>query len=199
MAMRHMELLAPGETRFTFQMFDDNAERKRKRGLEQEIENERAKKEVRKARTIQDPFAEVQHGTLEALGPLLVRQNRLGAGIYITFNRTDLKGRRTNNVTAIRGVFQEDDYGFKADLPLVPTFEVETTPGAGTSAGKWHCYFLTESPLPADEDARAEFTGMMARMIADFGSDENAKDVARVLRLAGFFHMKREPHLVRLV
>ena len=41
----------------------------------------------------------------------------------------------------------------------------------------------------------------MSRMVEDYGSDPNAKDRARVLRLAGFFHRKNpsEPHPVKII
>lgn len=39
----------------------------------------------------------------------------------------------------------------------------------------------------------------MERMIADYGSCKEAKDYSRVLRLAGFFHRKREPFMVGIV
>jgi Primase C terminal 2 (PriCT-2)/RepB DNA-primase from phage plasmid len=39
----------------------------------------------------------------------------------------------------------------------------------------------------------------MERMIESYGSDKNAKDISRVLRLPGFLHRKGKPHLVRIV
>jgi hypothetical protein len=41
----------------------------------------------------------------------------------------------------------------------------------------------------------------MARLVADYGSDPGARDLVRVLRLPGFFHMKRpdQPRLVEIV
>jgi hypothetical protein len=46
-----------------------------------------------------------------------------------------------------------------------------------------------------------KFRAVMETMIEDFGSDPNAKDVSRVLRLAGFPHQKdpANPHTVRIV
>jgi hypothetical protein len=38
----------------------------------------------------------------------------------------------------------------------------------------------------------------MARLVADYGSDRNAQDLARVLRLPGFYHRKGKPHLVKV-
>jgi hypothetical protein len=37
-----------------------------------------------------------------------------------------------------------------------------------------------------------DFDGVMARMVADYGSDKQAKDISRVLRMAGFLNCKRK-------
>ena len=47
---------------------------------------------------------------------------------------------------------------------------------------------------------RMTIRGLMRTMIRDFGSDPQAgADVARVLRVPGFFHKKAEPYLVTIV
>jgi RepB DNA-primase from phage plasmid len=178
-ARLHLAILAPGEEQFTFQTFDDNKER-----------SKRNKKELG-----YDPLAKTLHGTLAECWDELVRRNNEGAGIFITFNRTDLRRRREENITHIRGSFQEDDKTFQGTLPLAPSPVVQSSPG------KFHRYCLAVSPWEADDDAKHEFRGMMERMIKDFGSDPEAKDLARVLRLAGFYHMKdpTNPQLVRII
>jgi len=194
MAARHLALLAPGETKFSFQTFTDRKLLRTKRAEEQKLENERAANENRKARKLPDPLARSFHGTLEQRWRELVSLNQQGAGIFVTFNKTDLKGRKAENIIAIRGVFQEADEEFKGELPLAPTFGVVTSPG------RCHVYFLADEPWPADAKGQdADFARMMERMTTDFGGDENAKDTARVLRLAGLHHMKGEPSLVELV
>jgi RepB DNA-primase from phage plasmid/Primase C terminal 2 (PriCT-2) len=102
--------------------------------------------------------------------------------------RGDGQGRRNANVLAIRCVFIDDDGGGKP-LPIEPHIVVQTSPA------KYHRYILV------DDLSAEEFRGVQARLICDYGSDPNARDRARVLRLPGFYHLKNRvtPHLVRIV
>jgi len=70
-----------------------------------------------------------------------------------------------------------------------------------TSPGRYHRYWLVAGDWPADEQGRRDFAGVMACMVANYGSDKGAKDISRVLRLPGFQHRKNpaEPHIVRIV
>jgi hypothetical protein len=152
-AARFLNLLDEGATEFTFQTFDDNADRK-------------------------DPkLTHILHGTLEEHTETLTRMNNLGAGIYVMVQQGDGRGRRNENVTRIRAVFQEDD-GEGRPLPLEPHIVNQSSPG------KHHRYLLTDGP------SVEEFSAVQERLIADYGSDKNAKDPARVLRLPGFYHQK---------
>ena len=63
-------------------------------------------------------------------------------------------------------------------LPIEPHITVESSPG------KYHRYILVED-APLDE-----VEAVQQRLVDDFGSDPNAKDISRVLRLPGFDHMK---------
>ena len=137
----------------------------------------------------------VLNGALEERWNELVRRNNAGQGIYVTVNQTDLKGRKLKNVVAIRCAFQEDDDGFEGDFPLKPNMLIESSPG------KFHRYWLPEKPAEG-EDALKDATGVQEKMVADYGSDPNAKDITRVLRLPGFFNMKTKyqtPWLVKIV
>ncbi|MCG3201198.1 MAG: hypothetical protein NFCOHLIN_01064 [Gammaproteobacteria bacterium] len=93
----------------------------------------------------------------------------------------DGAGRSNENVTRIRCLFQEDD-GYGKPLPLEPHVVVES------SAGKFHRYLFVEGM------SVEEYRPVQARLVSDYGSDPNAKDPARVLRLPGFFHMKDREH-----
>ena len=91
-----------------------------------------------------------------------------------------------------RAVFVEDDNAREAmrtEWPQPPTFVVESSPG------KFHYYWT------ADGLSFETYAGVMRTMVARHGCDPNTKDLSRVLRLAGFFHMKNssEPHGVRVV
>jgi hypothetical protein len=118
-----------------------------------------------------------------------------GAGVYVTVNETDLTGRKSENVKRIRAVWQEDDEGHGGLFPLDPSIVVESSPK------KFHRYWLVVDDWPADEKGRADFAAVMERMVASYGSDKNAKDISRVLRVPGFLHRKdpARPHMVHIV
>ncbi len=189
-ARQFLAILAPDETRFTFQTFDDDKERKK---VNAERERKKAKAEGRKPRGT-DPLAQTMEGTLEECWPGLVTLNRAGAGIFVAVHRTDLKGRRRDeNITHIRGVIQDDDRGCdESKLPLDATVKVETSPG------KFQRLWLAIEPWQADEAGRADYAAMMAAVVTKYGGDPNAKDAARVFRLPGFYHRKGAPHRVRI-
>jgi Primase C terminal 2 (PriCT-2)/RepB DNA-primase from phage plasmid len=164
---RFIRLLNPKSGGFTLQTFADN----------------KSVRDPSLTRVIQSPT----HGGLLQL-------HAHGAGIYVTVNETDGKGRKSENITRIRAVWQEDDDGFDGAFPLHPSMVVETSPG------HFHRYWLVADDWPADERGRADFAAVMERMVENYGSDKNAKDISRVLRFPGFLHRKGEtPHLVRIV
>jgi len=136
-----------------------------------------------------DPLAQVIQGTLEDVAERLTTLNRRGAGVFVTVNLTDGKGRKKDNIIRIRALWQECDHGDEPTLPVEPHLSVESSPG------KCHNYILVEG-LPIDLFGPAQ-----ERLVVDYGSDPAAKDLPRVLRLPGFYHMKdpTRPHLVRLI
>lgn len=169
--MQHAETfltrLAEGAVQFTFQTFDDQKDRKN------------------------PELTRMFHGSLDQHFPELVSLNLSGAGIFVTVNETDFKGRKTENIVAIRAVFQEADRTGVPIPALTPHIVVQTSPG------KFHRYWLTHGGA----DAMREFKQVMATMVREYGSDPNAKDVSRVLRLPGFFHQKEptKPFMVEIV
>jgi hypothetical protein len=167
-AIRFLKLLDPKMAGFTFQTFDDNQDRKN------------------------PELARVVQSQNRSQLPQL---HALGAGVFIVVNKTDGKGRKKENITHVRAVFQEDDDGFDGAFPLEPSIVVETSPG------HFHRYWLVADPgeWPADEPGCADFKHVMERMVESYGSDKGAKDISRVLRLPGFLHRKGKPHLVRIV
>jgi hypothetical protein len=77
MAQRFLTRLDEGVDQFTFQTFDDNAIRPGERRAH---------------------LAQIRHGTLEDLSKWLVEMNRSGAGIFVTVNETDGRGRKKDNI-----------------------------------------------------------------------------------------------------
>lgn len=150
---------------FTFQVFDDDRDRKDR------------------------SLAKIYTDSLESAWDDLYRKQRIGCGVFVTVNQTDGLGRKLANITRIRAVWAECDHGLPDAWPLEPHAVIESSPG------KYHVYWLV------DGLSREDFAAVMARLVQDWGSDPNAKDLARVLRLPGFWHLKdpAQPFQVRIV
>jgi hypothetical protein len=121
--------------------------------------------------------------------------NQDGWGIFSTVQAFD-GPRRKENLTKIRAWAVDIDAGTKREqmvrierTPLVPSSIVETKNG-------YHVYFY------AEDGVRPQYyRALVDRMVAFFKGDRNATDVARVLRVPGFYHLKdpADPFLVRHV
>ena len=121
-AERFLKALDPQATNCTFQTFDDNADRK-------------------------DPkLVRILHGTLAQHEPELRRLSSLGAGIFVTVNETDGKGRRTGNVKRVRAVWADLD---GADLGPVLRCGLKPHVVVQTSPGRFHCYWFVDDLLPS--------------------------------------------------
>ena len=151
-----------GGDKFTFQTFDDSSE---KRNL----------------------LARTLNGTYEQYEQQLRDLNEKGAGVFVTINETDGKGRRAENVLRARAVWIDDDNKGTVVMPsLPPTLTVETSPS------KYHHYWIFREPT----DSWDQWEALQATMVAKFGSDPSVQDRARVLRLPDFYHCKGDPFLV---
>lgn len=129
------------------------------------------------------------HGTFAALKDRLADLNCDGAGIYVTVNRTDLTGRKTDSITGVRAVFADIDQQVEeADLsfPIVPHLVIETSPK------RWHAYWLVQ------DMAKEEFKAMQQAIAHCLNSDPAVCDLPRIMRLPGYLHQKREPFLSRI-
>lgn len=183
-AKRFLELLEP-EGRFTFQTFAD------RENLKRQFEGRDGRQ-----RTF-DPLARVFHGTLEEHADELISLNEQGAGVFVMVNEGDgvvHEGRRTcrtnGNVIRVRANFVDLD-----GAPLEPVLSCPRPPDivVESSRGKWHAYWLTECK-------REDFGPAQAALAEKFGGDKSVVDLARVMRLPGFFHNKSgEPVMTRLL
>lgn len=191
-AERFLAALDPKATKFTFQTFDDDAERKKKRAA-----NGKGK----------DPFAKVFNGTLAEHWKTLVGLNAKGAGIFVTANITDLQGRTYENMTGIRVVFAELD-----GAPLAPVLaNGALTPHIITesSPDRWHAYWrIDRNPMElhdlsggpkAIEAVIEQFSRMQKTIAARYGGDPAVHDLPRVMRLPGFVHRKGAPFLSHVI
>lgn len=166
-ALEFFATLAPTSDQHVFQTLDDFV-----------LADGRKRKDTKLTKVLIGTFA--QHRSE------LAHLNASGAGIYVTVNETDGKGRRAENITRVRAIWQEDDggHGAPAGFPE-PHLVVETSPG------RFHRYWLVN--ITPDE-----FRALMRLMVERFGSDKNAADIARVLRVPGFYHRKDESFLTRI-
>ncbi len=178
-AAKHLNWLAP-EGAFTFQTFND-------------IKGHKAANVTR-----------ILHGNLNQHAKNLFELNQQGAGVFVTVNQTDGKGRAEGNITGIRGLFVDFDTERARRLEELKTLD-KNHAGAllpsliiESSTGKHHAYWIAEG-LPLEQ-----FTHWQTLLIEWFtglgdAPDKAIKDKTRVMRLAGFSHMKGEPILTRIV
>lgn len=138
-----------------------------------------------------DQVSATKRGTLVTLTPWITAQQTAGAGVYITVNQTVGAKRTKADISEVRAVWVDDDVARdipRTAWPLPPHLIVETSPG------KYHYYWLTRT------HPGVEFDGVMQCMVAKHDCDKNAKDSARVLRLAGTFNFKYAvEHCARIV
>jgi hypothetical protein len=124
------------------------------------------------------------HGTLDFYWNELCRYNMSGYGVYVTINETDLTGRKIKNIKSIRAVWQEDDGDGKGKkLPFKPSMIVATSPG------HYHRYLLIKK-VSTKKVPKDKFDKIQKTLVEKYGSDKNARDITRVLRLPGFFNVK---------
>jgi hypothetical protein len=164
-ADRFLKLLDPTATHFEFRTFDDDKERKNENLI----------------RTF--------YGTLVQHAAELKRLNDNGAGVFVTINETDGKGRKAKDIIRVRAVFVDLD-----GAPLPPVMAIRSKPHivVETSPGKFHCYWLVEG-MPLQD-----FSGTQKTLIELFQSDDVIHDLPRVMRLPGFYHRKRDLFLIRI-
>jgi len=168
-AARFLAALAPGTDQFTFQTFDDDPDRKDRN------------------------LVRVIHGSLGECAAKLKALNLRGAGVFVTVNETNLKGRKAENITKVRALFKDQDK--EATFPSSPTphIVVESSPN------RQHDYWLV------DGVKLEEFTKLQKKVIARYGSGPAVHDLPRVMRLPGFIHakvkdgVKSKPFLTRII
>lgn len=159
-AERFLTLLDEEAEQFTFVTFHDGSTRS-DRGLTRELT-----------------------GTFERHAAELVRLNRAGAGVFVTINATDGRGRKCENVTRVRALFVDLD-----GAPLEPVLTCVPEPQLviETSPRRYHAYWLVEG-FP-----RESFSAVQSALAAQFDGDPAVKDLPRLMRLPGFYHQKVRP------
>jgi hypothetical protein len=106
-------------------------------------------------------------------------------------NEGDGDGRQNQNVIRVRAHFVDLD-----GAPLDPILSAGSPPHmvVESSHQKWHAYWLIDDCPPG------EFKVRQQNLAAKFEGDPTVCDLARVLRLPGFYHRKTNtPFMTRLV
>jgi hypothetical protein len=124
------------------------------------------------------------------------KYNEEGFGIFQTVQSFDDVGRSKENLVGVNAWAIDIDTGTKAEQMakinsgLPPTMIVESKNG-------YHVYWAC-----ADKDfeyARDNYESIVGnRLVPFYGADKKAKDLARLLRVPGFYHLKEpnDPFLV---
>lgn len=130
-------------------------------------------------------------GTLDELSSDMTLLQNQRFAIHVTVNAMHGRRRAISEVARIRAVFAEMDRRPTHPFQLPPSLRVQTSPGKG------HIYWLAD---PDDPPTVTEASAMLRAIVARYGADPHAADVARVLRLAGTMHQKTaKPHRVKIV
>ena len=118
-------------------------------------------------------------------------------GAFVSVNGTDGRGAKAENINRVRSYYVDIDgltdkdeaLGNLITAKLQPSAIVETKNGL-------HAYWFAKNQRPVDY---SKYRDVQEGLVAAFGADKSAKDIARVLRLPGSLHLKGEPFEVRVV
>lgn len=131
------------------------------------------------------------HGTLDERWQQLCTLSARGAGVFVTVNETNLRGRTAEDIVRVRAVFADFD-----DAPIVNVQRLRINPHiiVCTSPSKFHVYWLVS------DMKRDLCKPTLMRLIRLFDSDCSVNDVSRVMRLPGFSHQKdaENPFMVHI-
>jgi hypothetical protein len=135
----------------------------------------------------------------------LAYMQKLGAGVFVTTNETDGTGAKAEHVRRIRALIADADSAeqvaslrrFINSTGLVPSILVESGGLAigpdGALVPKLHAYWRMDD-CPVEQ-----FTAGQEILNTRTGCDAAVKDLPRVLRLPGFYNLKCEPRMTRIV
>lgn len=122
--------------------------------------------------------------------------NAKGWGVFWTVNRFVERRRVIANLDGIAAWAIDIDDGTKEEMraklaasPLVPSLIVETKRG-------YQAYWGAKDGKPEHWNAI-----VLDRLVAHYGADKNARDLARILRVPGYLHLKNpaEPFRIAIV
>ena len=113
--------------------------------------------------------------------------------LFINVNETDGKGVKKENVTKVRALFLDLDNGNDDNFAVIESLPIAPNLVINTSKGKFHCYWLVvDCPLH-------QFTSLQQALATKFNGDICVSDLPRIMRLAGSYNRKAEPHFVDVI
>lgn len=149
------------------------------------IETYTDKKEKPQPDPLNMRFPDLTCAQVEQLLPKLAALNIEGAAIYVAVNAF-MGQRKIDNLSRVRGIHADLDGATEEQLKKLRNILPPTIVVRSSLATKQHWYWL----LAEGETLDAETTKAINQTIVDLGADPAAVDVARLLRLPGFRHMK---------
>lgn len=150
--------------------------------------------------TIEKAF--IKSGKLIDLEPWAWQENEKGAGIYVTVNQTNGTWRKENTIIKIRAYYVDIDGLTSESHKEHKAFELlnsDLSPSAIVkSGGGLHAYWYAQDNEPLDPE---RFKSIEMGIIQAFDGCPRTKDIARVLRLPNFLHMKdpKSPYLIEIM
>ena len=124
--------------------------------------------------------------SLSDISPRLVALNKGGFGVFITVNQlaANATTRRAKDVVGLRALFVDFDHRPSKAPALPASFGVRSARGD-------HLYWRLQQGEPLNL-----FETAQKQLAAYFDADSKVSDLPRLMRVPGFYHQKREPHLV---
>ena len=129
-------------------------------------------------------------GRLDDVADTLKAAQKGGCGVFIAANRMHGTRRRKSEVARIRTVHRDVDQTPVPNLPLTPSLIISTSPDRRQD------YIFSETNDPLSSEEAEQINRILAK---EYGGDPHASDIARLLRLAGSWHLKGDPFRVRIV
>lgn len=150
--------------------------------------------------TIEKAF--IKSGNLQDLEPWAWQENEKGAGIYVTVNQTNGIWRKESAITKIRAFYVDIDGLTSEAHKAQKAYELlnsDLPPSAIVkSGGGLHAYWYAQEGEPLDAE---RYKLIEMGIIQAFDGCPRTKDIARVLRLPNFLHMKNpeKPYLIEVI
>jgi hypothetical protein len=116
-----------------------------------------------------------------------------GFEVFLTVNLTDGTGTKTVNVTGVRALYLDFDDTSQDNLAIIETMPLAPNLVVNSSKGKFHCYWRVDD-CPLDQ-----FTKLQKALAAKYNGDPSVSDLPRIMRLAGSYNLKSEPHQVTVI